>query len=76
MDNKLALVYEPHGGGVRPIDVRPSEVGIVGVVLCVWAFAVYIFINQWGESKYEFFIYLVLCIIHCLFTIFLVYRHR
>ena len=52
MDNKLALVYQPHGGGVSPVDVRPSEVGIVGVVLCVWAFAVYIFINQWGELKY------------------------
>jgi len=50
MDSKMSLMYQPHGG-INPISVRPSEVGIVGMVLVLWAFAVYIFINQWGKLR-------------------------
>ena len=47
----MSLMYQPHGG-INPISVRPSEVGIVGMVLVLWAFAVYIFINQWGKESF------------------------
>ena len=41
-------MYQP-SGGFPPVAVRPSEVAIVGIVLCVWASAVYVFFNQWGK---------------------------
>ncbi len=60
LDSKLALVYR--AAGVKP--VRPSEVAIVGIVLCVWASAVYVFINQWGKTfKFIHFRYMILHII-------------
>ena len=49
LDSKLALMYQP-SGGFPPVAVRPSEVAIVGIVLCVWASAVYVFFNQWGKT--------------------------
>lgn len=49
LDSKLALMYQP-AEGFPPVAIRPSEVAIVGVVLCVWASAVYVFFNQWGKS--------------------------
>ena len=33
----------------QPI-VRIDEICIVGVVLLVWAAAVYVFFNQWGKA--------------------------
>ena len=51
LDSKLALMYQPTAAaGEFPVTVRPSEIAIVAIVLCVWATAVYVFINQWGKS--------------------------
>ena len=47
LDSKLALNFQPNG--FPPVTVRPSEVAIVGIVLCVWASAVYVFFTQWGK---------------------------
>ena len=44
-------MYQPTAvAGEFPVTVRPSEIAIVAIVLCVWATAVYVFINQWGKS--------------------------
>ena len=52
LDSKLALMYQPTAAaGEFPVTVRPSEIAIVAIVLCVWATAVYVFINQWGKSS-------------------------
>ena len=45
-------MYQPTAAaGEFPVTVRPSEIAIVAIVLCVWATAVYVFINQWGKSS-------------------------
>ena len=44
-------MYQPGTAGGFPLAVRPSEIAIVGIVLCVWATAVYVFINQWGKPS-------------------------
>jgi len=49
LDSKLALNFQPNG--FPPVTVRPSEVAIVGIVLCVWASAVYVFFTQWGKIR-------------------------
>lgn len=41
-------MYQP-SGGLTPLTVKPAEVAIIGLVLIVWASAVYVFFNQWGE---------------------------
>jgi hypothetical protein len=32
--------------------VKLTQICIVGVVLLVWAAAVYVFFNQWGKASY------------------------
>jgi succinate dehydrogenase/fumarate reductase cytochrome b subunit len=47
-DSRQALLYGVAAAG-QPI-VRIDEICIVGVVLLVWAAAVYVFFNQWGKT--------------------------
>jgi hypothetical protein len=48
-DSRQSLLYGVTSN--QPI-VHIDEVCIVGVVLLVWAAAVYVFFNQWGEKIY------------------------
>jgi len=48
-DSRQALLYGITGN--QP-TVHIDEVCIVGVVLLVWAAAVYVFFNQWGKKIY------------------------